>query len=166
MNSMYRRHQPKSESGAALVELAVALPVLVYVLVGTIDFGRVFYTSNALSNAARAGAQYGARSLGNSGLITTMQTTATNAISPNTGVTAVASRLCQCATNAGVLSDTSPTPNDCVTAPSTTCPSASGKHRVITVTVTASKTFATISRYPGIPSNLSISRVAKMRVTE
>src|SRR5260221_3845737 len=44
------------ERGSALVELAIALPLLVAVLVGTTDFARVFYLATELTNAARAGA--------------------------------------------------------------------------------------------------------------
>ena len=38
----------------------MALPVVMVVFAATIDFARVFYTSMALMDAARAGAQYGA----------------------------------------------------------------------------------------------------------
>ena len=49
----------RSERGSALVELAVTLPLLVLLVVGVADLARVFYVSMALTNAARAGAQYG-----------------------------------------------------------------------------------------------------------
>jgi len=153
----------RSESGSALVELAVALPVLVLVFVATIDFGRVFYASIALTNAARAGAQYGAQNWGQSGDIATMQTRATGATNL-TGVTAVATRLCQCATDTGTFSATSPTVNNCVDPVTTSCPS---KHLVVTVTVTVSKTFTTImSGVPGIPGSVSLSRTATMRAVQ
>jgi len=152
-----------SETGSALVELAVALPFLVLVFVATIDFGRVFYASIALTNAARAGAQYGAHNTVQSTNIATMQTTATGATNL-TGVTAVATRLCQCATDAGTFSATSPTVNNCASPAATSCP---GRHVVLTVTVTVSKTFTTImSGVPGIPGSVSLSRTATMRVVQ
>ncbi len=43
--------------GAALVEFAIALPVLLVILLGIIDLGRVFYAYEALANAAREGAR-------------------------------------------------------------------------------------------------------------
>ncbi len=41
----------------AAVELAIALPVLVWCALGTLDVGRVFYTYIGLTNAAREGAR-------------------------------------------------------------------------------------------------------------
>ena len=161
MRSPWFRARAQSESGSALVELALALPLLVLVLISTIDFSRVFYVSIALTNAARAGAQYGSYSVAQSGATATMQTTATGATNL-TGVTANASRTCQCATDDGTFSATSPTANDCTSAETTSCPS---KHLVITVTVTTSKTFTTImNQFPGIPSSISLTRTATMRV--
>jgi Flp pilus assembly protein TadG len=147
----------RSEAGGALVELAVALPVVVVVFAGTIDFARVFYTSMALTDAARAGAQFGAINSANSTLTGAMQTAATTATN-TPGITAVATTQCQCATDVGVFSATSPTVNDCAN----TCP---GKHLVVTVTVTTTKTFTTIiTGFPAIPGSVSLSRTATMRV--
>jgi Flp pilus assembly protein TadG len=157
-----RLDRQRRDTGSALVELAICLPVLVLVMIGTIDFARVFYTSISLSNAARAGAQYGAYNLAQSGDTATMQTTATGATNL-TGVTAAASRSCQCATDLGVFSYTSPTLNDCTSPETTSC---GVNHLVVTVTVTASKTFTTImSHFPGIPNSLSLSRAATMRIS-
>src|SRR4051794_29291485 len=92
-----------SDAGSALVELAVALPLLVLVMVGVIDFARVFYVGMELTNAARAGAQYGAYNPAQSGNITGIRTAATGSVNI-TGVTATPSRTCQCATSAGTFS--------------------------------------------------------------
>lgn len=151
----------RSEAGGALVELAVALPVLVVVFAATIDFARVFYTSMALTNAARAGTQYGAHNLAQSGDLTTMRTRAEGATN-TTGMTAVASRLCQCASNTGAFSATAGTANDCTSLEPAACPQG---HRVITVTVTVTKTFTTIiTGFPAIPGSVNLSRTATMRV--
>jgi Flp pilus assembly protein TadG len=45
--------------GAAAVELAVILPVLILIVLGCVDFGRFAYTYVAVTNAARTGAGYG-----------------------------------------------------------------------------------------------------------
>ncbi|HEX5069278.1 MAG TPA: TadE/TadG family type IV pilus assembly protein [Vicinamibacterales bacterium] len=157
---MKRLGRFRSETGGALVELAVALPVLLVVFAGTTDLARVFYTAMALTDAARAGAQYGAFNAAQSSDTATMQTTATSATGVS-GITAVATRLCQCATDAGVFSATA-TANDCTSPDATACP---GKHRVITVTVTTSKTFTTVmGGFPAIPSSISLTRTATMRV--
>src|SRR5688572_27017420 len=60
MRPVPKRH-PRSISGSAIVELAVVGPLLVLMVLGVADFGRVLYTSIILSHAARAGAQYGAQ---------------------------------------------------------------------------------------------------------
>lgn len=146
---------PASARGAALVEVAVALPLLVLVVVGTMDFARVFYMSIELSNGARAGAQYGGRNVAQSSETANMESTATGAAANVGGVTASASRLCQCATDGGTFSNTTPV-NDC----SDPC---AGKHLVVSVTVTATSTFTTVTRFPGIPYVLTISRSATMR---
>ena len=53
--------------GQSLVELALTLPVLGILLIGTIDFARVYYAAMAVGQAARAGAAYGAQSVSTSG---------------------------------------------------------------------------------------------------
>ena len=48
----------QSRSGAAMVEFALLLPVLCFVLVAGIDFARVFYYDQTILNCARNGAAY------------------------------------------------------------------------------------------------------------
>jgi Flp pilus assembly protein TadG len=47
--------------GQSTVELALALPVMLLLLLGTIDIGRAFFDYVQLRNAVREGAGYGAR---------------------------------------------------------------------------------------------------------
>lgn len=49
----------RKEKGQGLVELAIILPLLLIILLGTIDFGRVFYAYVTITNASREGARYG-----------------------------------------------------------------------------------------------------------
>jgi len=44
--------------GAAVLELALILPVLVTIVLGCVDFGRFAYSYIAVTNAARAGAGF------------------------------------------------------------------------------------------------------------
>jgi Flp pilus assembly protein TadG len=44
--------------GAAAVEFAIILPLLILLVLGCVDFGRFAYTFIAVTNAARAGAEY------------------------------------------------------------------------------------------------------------
>lgn len=48
------------QRGQGMVELAVILPLLLIILLGTIDLGRALYTYVALTNAAREAARYAA----------------------------------------------------------------------------------------------------------
>ena len=60
----FRRRMPDGAgraSGQSLVELALLLPVLTLLLLGTVDFARVFFDYIRLSGAVREGAIYGAR---------------------------------------------------------------------------------------------------------
>lgn len=53
--------KPRTAAGQGVVELAVSLPLLLLLLLGTIDVGRVFFDYVQLRNAVREGAGYGAR---------------------------------------------------------------------------------------------------------
>ncbi len=53
------RTRDRRETGAAAVEFALVLPLLMLIIFGIIQFGFVMAQSAALSNGARAGARYG-----------------------------------------------------------------------------------------------------------
>jgi Flp pilus assembly protein TadG len=53
------KRKPK-ERGAAAVEMAIVLPLLLVILIGTMEFGRVFNVQNSLTQAAREGARHAA----------------------------------------------------------------------------------------------------------
>lgn len=48
----------KAERGAALVEFAIAATVFLTVMFAVVEFGRVLWAHNALTDAARRGARY------------------------------------------------------------------------------------------------------------
>lgn len=50
----------QKERGAVAVEMAVLLPLLLLILIGTMEFGRVFNIQNSLTQAAREGARHAA----------------------------------------------------------------------------------------------------------
>jgi TadE-like protein len=50
--------RPRSKRGQALVEAALVLPVLIMLLLLAIDFGRIFFTSIDLRNAAHEATMY------------------------------------------------------------------------------------------------------------
>ena len=55
------RVRGKKRSGAAVVELAVILPLLAFLFAIGIDFARLYYHLVTVHNAARSGAMYGAQ---------------------------------------------------------------------------------------------------------
>jgi Flp pilus assembly protein TadG len=58
------------ERGQSLVELALAFPLLLLILLGLADFGRAFFYTSAIANAAREGAAYASLNAGSSGTAT------------------------------------------------------------------------------------------------
>src|SRR5215207_7442882 len=61
MRRMIRRLRGlRSERGAALVEFALVVPLLMLMMCATIDFGLAVYTLNNLTAAVREGGRYGA----------------------------------------------------------------------------------------------------------
>jgi Flp pilus assembly protein TadG len=60
--AIYNRNKSKlgthRRRGAAAVELAIILPLLLTIVLGCVDFARFAYTEIALGNAVRAGAAY------------------------------------------------------------------------------------------------------------
>jgi Flp pilus assembly protein TadG len=117
------------------VELAVLAPVLAFLFVAAVDYGRVFYYSVTLENCARNGAMY--------------------ASDPTNAAFSRYTNLSDAAT--ADASNLSPAPN--VTSSSGT--DASGQAYV---TVTATWTFTTLTTYPGIPSSTTLSRSVRVNV--
>jgi len=54
----YNQLKNESPPAQALVEYALVLPILLLLILGTMDLGRMFYTKMILTNAAREGANY------------------------------------------------------------------------------------------------------------
>jgi Flp pilus assembly protein TadG len=55
-----RRHKGHFDRGAAAVEMALVMPLLILMVMGIIDFGRIFNGEIQLSQAAREGARVAA----------------------------------------------------------------------------------------------------------
>jgi Flp pilus assembly protein TadG len=158
----------RSARGAAAVEFAVSFPVLIAVLIGAIDFARVFYWDMGLTTAARAGAQYGARGTTQAQDSAAMKAAALAAAQTDLPTLALSDITATCALKCepdapttSTYSLTDPTGGNACTNASPSC--SGGNHLIWTVTVTASKTFTTFARYPGVPSSLPITRRAVMR---
>lgn len=152
-----RRSGIASQRGAALVELALSLPLLAVIMLGTIDFGRAFRTAMVLTNAARAGAQQGATSSvasGNTAAIAAAATAvlATNNLSAGPAPTVV--RTCTC----GQASGPSTQPVSCTVVSACSTGSLS-----VTVSVAVTRTFTLTGQFLGLPSNIPMTRTAVLR---
>ena len=55
MNRGWRRRSEPEQRGSAVVELALVLPFVALLVLGTVDLGRVFRLQNRLTNSAREG---------------------------------------------------------------------------------------------------------------
>jgi Flp pilus assembly protein TadG len=55
---MIKRAYKKSERGAALVEFSICATLFLTVIFGVLEFGRLLWTHNALTDATRRGARY------------------------------------------------------------------------------------------------------------
>lgn len=74
----------RDSTGAALVEFAIIAPLLFLLIFGIIDFGRVFFLINNLTNAAREGARLGAvLHEGQTGVLSQIQTATRSRINDN-----------------------------------------------------------------------------------
>lgn len=142
------RWSPKERPGGAAVELVVVFPFILLLLIGVVDYGRAFYTSVTVANAARAGADFGQRD----GALTAFNTPGIVAAAQADGneagtLTLSTSRVCEC--------------GGAARACSTFC--SGGAAPEVYVVVTASKTLNTYFPYPGLPSSITISRTATFR---
>ena len=137
----------KREVGSTFVEFALIFPILTLMAIGAGDFGRAFYASIVITNAANAGVEYGSRNQSYSTDTTGMANAAKNDAQGLTGVTATAQRYCQCSNGSSV---------------SCTSGTCTGSKRTY-VSVTTGYTFNTLLRYPRIPSSITMSRQAVMR---
>jgi len=141
----------RSARGQSSVELAVAVPLLLLLLLAGIDFARVFYMSSGVNSAARAGAQYGSQSVitaaDSAGMIAAAKTDGTNF----SGLSATATQ-CTCASSTTVTACPS---GYCTNAPQATF-----------VQVTTTSVFQTLVNYPGIPSSTTLTGKAIMQVQQ
>ena len=129
-----RRPVPAGRRAVAAVELAILLPLLVFLFIIGIDFARAFYFQLTLTNCARNGAMYGSMDPAHS--------------TDTAGIQAMA---------LADASNLSPAP----TVTSTTGSDAQGNPYVA---VTVTWTFNTVTNYPGSPGAIVLSRTVQMRV--
>ena len=152
------------QTGIALVEFAIVVPLLTLLLIGIIELGRFTYYSIVVGNAANAGAQYGAQNgstaadIGPSGgIVTAAKNDGQNNIK---NISAIANDVCACWNDgAGTESPAPPTTTQC----GQDCTSGI---KVTYVQVTTSGLYSAMFNYPLLPSTFSVSATAYMRVRQ
>jgi Flp pilus assembly protein TadG len=153
------------ESGNALVELAVSLPLFVLLIAGTAEIANVGWASVQLNNAAHAAAQFGSISRTNAADTPDIATTAENE-APNfiTSATQVTSALdCSCITPS---TGAQTTPVTCTSTYATTAPCASPNVILTSVQVTVQATVRPIVHYPGFPATYTLHGKASMGIVQ
>src|SRR5215469_13561699 len=86
----------RGEAGHSLVEAALILPLLITILVGAAELARVAYAAIEVSNAAHAGAQYGAQNGGTASDSPGIATAAASDAANLTTLTTTSSFSCIC----------------------------------------------------------------------
>jgi Flp pilus assembly protein TadG len=145
-----RCEQPRTR-GQASVELALSLPLLLMMFLVVVETGRAFYIAISVSNAARAGVQYGSQNLSTAADNAGMQSAAANDAPNVAGMTATATHFCICANG---------TASTCL---STDCP---GSHRLIYTQVNTSAPYAPLISFMGILPPITVPGKAVMRVVQ
>jgi len=141
----------RSDSAQALVELAFVLPVASFLLVGTIEIGRLANTSIVVSQAARAGVQYGAQNRVTASDTAGMTQAAQQDASGINNLTVTPSHYCACSD--GTASTCQPT--DCASS------------RIIEyVKVDTQTQLNTLFPYPEFPRSYTVNGQEIMRVAQ
>jgi Flp pilus assembly protein TadG len=146
-----RKSRSGGESGQALIEVALALPMLLALLLGAAEFARVAYASIEVTNAASAGVQYAAQNHTTALDTAGAQLAASNDASDVTSMTATLTHSCVCSDGTG---------STCV---STDCSSS----RIIeSVQVITNAKVSPLLHYPGLPASVNLTGNATMRVQQ
>ncbi len=95
----------RTDTGAAVAEMAVVMPFLILMALGVGDFGRVVYTAITLSHAARAGAAYGSQGPGHAGDTAGIRQAAEDEAQEIAPITVTSQRVCECTGGDGKLHD-------------------------------------------------------------
>ncbi|MEQ1949768.1 MAG: TadE/TadG family type IV pilus assembly protein [Bryobacteraceae bacterium] len=148
--SRLQSRQRRGEKGGAMIELALGSTLLLFLLIGSLDYGPIFYNVIELDAGARAGAIYGSQSVAHAADPAGMRQVALNNIINLSNVTATASETCLCP-------DSPSTEVDCATS----CPN--NGLIMVYATVTTQWTYTPVFQYPMVAYPLIFTRNATMR---
>jgi Flp pilus assembly protein TadG len=137
------------EEGSSILEVALAAPLLLLMLVGAIDIGRAYFYSIEVSSAAEAGALYGAQ---NPNDLTGMESAARLDASGITQIVPTSSNGCEC-------SDGTSASAACTSAP------ICSANIVSYVEVDTAYTYTPFLHVPGIQSSFPLTARARMHAS-
>lgn len=140
----------RCERGQSLIELAVSVPVLALLIVGSVEIGKVIYASIAVSDAAMAGVQYGTRNPIAAADTTGIQN-ACAADAPDLTITTTASLSCSCSDGGASTCQ----PMDCPNSNIET-----------TLTVRTQSTVDPLVHIPWLPDTFTVSGQAIQKVLQ
>lgn len=142
-----------AERGQSLAEMALLTPLLLLLLVGTIEIGRFAYYGIEVASAARAGVQYGAQSLTDSSDLAGITLAARNDAPEVSSLSVTSQNRCACSNS----------PANYVGCPARGC--ALG-HALVFLEVDTTAQIQPLFRYPGLPSTFTAEGQAIMRVAQ
>jgi Flp pilus assembly protein TadG len=150
------RSRRRRQRGGAVAELAVLLPLLAIILLGTVDFGRIMHDAVIVQGAARAGAYHGAQSAAAAADAPAIKNVVLDELKEFKDahdVDVTSGTFCRCSDGTDVACS------------SRSCLIGSSKPWTY-VRVTVATTFETLFSYPGIPNKIRVTRETQMRVLE
>lgn len=134
------RTSARSQRGQSLVELAVVIPMLLIISLGSIEFGRALYTYISITSAARGGVEYAA--------------TGPEQAEDTGGI------------REAVLSEADGFLNATETNPEIVVVTGNDTQGRLYAEVTVKYDFSTIFSLPGIPATINLERTVRAMVAE
>lgn len=143
--------------GNAIVEMAIAVPVLLVMVMGAVDFGRLYFEAVVAHNSAIVGSFYGAQEIRYAADSTGIRNAAAGDATDLDGFSSTHEVLCECLNGGDYSTGTaqaSCSDADC---------GAYGAPRVYVKTRSA-KSFSTMGWYPGVPQTTPVGGTGWVRV--
>ena len=126
--------------GQSAMEFALLAPILLILMLGVVDFGRVYFAYVSVTNGARNGAHFASQGTG--------------AAVDIDGIRAAA------------IGETSDLLNTSETNPDVSVVTGTDSQGRLYADVTMSYTFSSIFPWPGLPSSIDVDRTVRSRVLE
>lgn len=139
-NDFRNRTRGRGDRAQSMVEFALVAPFLIILMLGVIDYGRVYFAYVSVTNGARTGADFASGSLTNAADITGIQNAA--------------------------LAETLELVNTSPTNPQVSVQTSTDSQGRLYADVTMQYTFTTIFPWPGLPSSMDVVRTVRSRVAE